>query len=164
MKKLIVCILLLSMLTAVVSGCSSTAGYFKGQWSFSKISSVEIAPDVDQSVIDMLMQEYGAEDKKGVEESALSKFAADGIFAPCYLKFDKKFSYTYDPVMEREATWVFYQTGENEGFISFYSELNAADGNPDPITNPTVVYNAETDTLFLTLHYISFMVTVELSR
>ena len=164
MKKLIVCILLLSMLTAVFAGCSSSPKYFKGEWNFSKISSVEIAPDVDQSVIDMLMQEYGAEDKKGVEESALSKFAADGIFAPCYLKFDKKFSYTYDPVMEREATWVFYQTGENEGFISFYSELNAVDGNPDPITNPTVVYNAETDTLFLTLHYISFMVTVELSR
>lgn len=164
MKKLVVFVLLLSMLTAVVSGCSSSANHFKGQWRFSKISSVEIAPDVDQSVIDQLMQEYGAEDKKGVEESALNKFAADGIFAPCYLKFDKKFSYTYEPIMEREATWVFYQTGENEGFLSFYSELDAADGNPDPITNPAVVYNAETDTLLLTLHYISFMVTVELSR
>jgi hypothetical protein len=66
--------------------------------------------------------------------------------------------------MDREATWVFYQTGENEGFLSFYTELDATNGNPDPILYPSVVYNAETDTLLMTLHYIGFMVTIELTR
>ena len=59
---------------------------------------------------------------------------------------------------------VFYQTGENEGFISFYAELDVADGNPDPTNNPAIIYNAETDTLYMTINYISFMVTIELSR
>ena len=45
-----------------------------------------------------------------------------------------------------------------------YTELNVADGNPDPVTNPAVVYDSENDTLSLTLKYAAFMVTVELTR
>ena len=164
MKKLVIFALVLSIMTVAFIGCSKTPDYFKGEWKFSKISKVEIAPEVSESGIAELMQTYGAEDEKGLEAKALAAFAADGTFASCYLKFDKKFSYSYDPVMDREATWVFYQTGENEGFISFYAELDAADGNPDPVNNPVIVYHAETDTISMTINYISFMVTIELSR
>lgn len=164
MKKLVIFALVLSMMTVAFFGCSKTPDYFKGEWKFSKISKVEISPEAAESTIAELIQEYGAEDENGLKEKALAKFAADGTFASCYLKFDKKFSYTYDPVMDREATWVFYQTGENEGFISFYGELDVADGNPDPINNPAIVYNAETDTVCMTINYGAFMATIELSR
>jgi hypothetical protein len=66
--------------------------------------------------------------------------------------------------MDREATWVFYQTSDNEGFLSFYTELDATDANPDPILYPSVVYVEQSNTLLLTLNYIGFMVTVELTR
>ena len=164
MKKLVVFLLLVSMMTVALCGCSATPKHFKGDWKFAKISKVEIGSNVSESVIADLFEEYGVADKKSVEESALAAFTADGTFAPCYLKFNGKQAYTYDPVMEREATWAFYQTGENEGFISVYTELNVADGNPDPVTNPAVVYDSENDTLSLTLKYAAFMVTVELTR
>ena len=164
MKKIIIVALVLSIIAASFIGCDAKAGQFKGQWSFSKISKVELGADVQESQIADLMEEYGAEDKKGIEEGALAAFTADGTFDPCYLNFDKKYTYTYDPTMDREATWVFYKTGENEGFISFYTDLNAADGNPDPRSNPTIVYNAENDTMLMTLTYMSFTVTVELTK
>ena len=164
MKKLAIFVIVLSILAVSLVACNTKPDHFTGQWKFSKINKVEFSPEVSESYINELKEQYGAEDKKGVEESALAMFTADGTFAPCYLNFDKKYSYTYDPIMDREATWVFYQTGDNEGFISFYAELDAADGNPDPITNPSVVYIAETNTLLLTLKYSAFMVTVELTR
>ena len=164
MKKLIIFALMLSLLTAALLGCNKTPDQFKGQWKFAKISKVEIASHVSESTITELMEQYGAQDKTGVEERALAAFVADKTFDSCYLNFEKKFSYTYDPLLDREATWVFYQTGENEGFISFYAELDAADGNPDPVNNPVIVYHAETDTISMTINYISFMVTIELSR
>lgn len=164
MKKLVIFALVLSMIVAVFSGCATTPKQFAGEWRFAGISKVELVSDVSEDSIDQLMQVYGAEDEAGIEANALASFTADGTFAPCYVSFDKKYTYTYDPIMEREATWVFYQTGDNEGFLSFYAELDAADGNPDPRNNPDVVYNAETDTLYVTINYSVFMVTVELSR
>ena len=110
------------------------------------------------------MQEYGAEDKAGIEAKALAALTADKIFNPCYVNFGDKYTYTYDPILNREATWTFYKTGDNTGFISFYGELNAADGNPDPSFHPDIVYNAESGTLLMTLGYYDFMVTVELCR
>ena len=164
MKKLIAFIVVVAMVSVALLGCNALPKHFTGEWKFSKISKVEIDPNVNEGIVAGLLEEYDAADKNGVETSALAAFTADGTFAPCYLTFSGKDAYTYDPVMEREATWVFYQTGDNEGFISFYTDLNAADGNPDPVTNPVVKYHPETNTLSLTLKYAAFLVTVELSR
>ena len=93
------------------------------------------------------------------------KFTADETFASVYIKFGGKHTYTYDPIMEREATWVFYQTSENEGFISFYAELDVNDGNPDPIVCPEISYNPDSNTVYMVLNaYGSFMITIELTR
>ena len=164
MKRLVIFVVVLSIIAVSLFACNTKSDHFDGEWKFSKISKVELASDVDESSLDYLKEEYGAEDEKGIEEKALARFTADGTFNPCYFNFGKKQSYTYDPIMDREATWVFYKTGDNEGFLSFYSELDASNGNPDPILYPSVVYVEETDTLLLTLHYIGFMVTVELTR
>jgi hypothetical protein len=128
-----------------------------------ELEAKRIARQTDERMAE-LKEEYSAEDAQGVVAGALAKFNADGTFAPCYLNFGKKLSYTYDPIMDREATWVFYQTGENEGFLSFYAELDAAAGNPDPTNNPPVAYVAENNTLLLTLHYVAFVVTIELTK
>jgi hypothetical protein len=164
MKKFIVFALVLSVMATFLIACNKTPAQFKGEWKFSKISKVELRSDLSEDAIADLKLVYGDEDVKGVEKNALEKFTADGTFTPCYVNFESKFSYTYDPILEREAAWVFYQTGENEGFLSFYTELDASLGNPDPTNNPDVVYNAETDTLLVTLQYSAFMVTVEMSR
>lgn len=164
MKKLLILTLVLAMLAVAFVGCDAKAQHFTGEWKFSKISKVEIASDVSAERIEELKAEYGAADEAGVAAAVLADFNADGTFTPCYVKFEKKSCYTYDPLMEREATWVLYQTGENEGFISFYSELDAADGNPDPANNPAVVYDPATDTLSLTLRYVAYTVTIELVR
>ena len=164
MKKLVIFALVLAMITVPFLGCNKTPAHFKGEWHFSKISKIEISSTANEDVINDLKQQYGAEDEQGIIENALAAFTADKTFEPCYLKFDKTYTYTYDPAMEREATWVFYKTGENVGFISFYSELDAADGNPDPASNPDIVYNPETGTMLMTIKYIAFMVTIELSK
>lgn len=164
MKKFIVFALVLSVMATFLIACNKTPAQFKGEWKFSKISKVELRSDLSEDTIADLKMVYGDEDVKGVEKNALEKFTADGTFTPCYVNFESKFSYTYDPILEREATWVFYQTGDNEGFLSFYTELDAADGNPDPISHPSIVYNAENDTLLMTIYYIGFVVTIELGR
>lgn len=164
MKKIVVFTLAISLVALALVACGAKSDHFTGQWKFSKISKVEISPDMDESNITYLKEVYGADDENGIEENALAKFIADGVFNPCYLNFGKDLSYTYDPIMDREATWAFYQTSDNEGFLSFYSELDVTDTNPDPILYPSVVYVAETNTLLLTLNYIGFMVTVELVR
>ena len=165
MKKLIVFALIFAMLTIPFVGCTKTPAHFTGNWSFSKISKVQLlSVDMSEDDLNALMDFYSATTPEGIEANALAAFAADGTFAPCYLKFEKKNSYSYDPVGEREATWVFYQTGENTGFLSFYAELNAADGNPDPANNPDVVYDPESGTLSMTIRHTAFKVTVELTK
>ena len=164
MKKILAFVLAVSVMTLALIGCTVTPSHFSGEWHFSEIKSVEIVPDTPEYVIDILKQTYSAEDEDGIIAGALAAFTADNTFASCYLKFDTKYTYTYDPVMDREATWVFYKTGDNTGFISFYTELDAAEGNPDPINNPDLVYDAQSNTMLMTINYISFMVTLELSR
>ena len=87
MKKLIIFALILSLLTAALLGCNKTPDQFKGQWKFAKISKVEIASHVSESTIAELMEQYGAQDKTGVEERALAAFVADKTFDSCYLNF-----------------------------------------------------------------------------
>ncbi len=164
MKKLVVFVLLLSFATAAFFGCNASENAFAGEWRFSRISEIEITPDADEYLLTLLKEEYGAEDENGIVAAALAAFKADKLFEPCYVRFDKGHTYTYDPVMDREATWVFYQTGENEGFLSFYTELDPSDVTPDPAVFPPVVYSAETNTLSLTIKYTAFVVTVELTR
>lgn len=164
MKKLVIFALLLSIVSASLFACSTSSDHFKGQWKFSKISKIKLDESLDEDIIADLKEGYGAEDVNGIEAKALEKFKNEKTFDPCYINFDKKRSYTYDPAMEREATWVFYQTGDNEGFLSFYGELDAADGNPDPVTCPPIVYNAESDTLLMTIRYVGFDVTIEFIR
>ena len=67
--------------------------------------------------------------------------------------------------MEREATWFFYQTGENEGFISYDGMLDANNGNPAPIVFPDISYKADTNSMYITINdYSAFMITLKLSR
>ena len=163
MKKLVIFALVLSIMAVALIGCG-TKTQFKGNWNFSQITKVELVPDLEESRIDGLKEQYSAEDEKGIIDAALAAFKADKIFDACYINFDKKYTYTYDPVLDREATWAFYQLGDNAGFISFYTELDVTDSNPDPVLYPDIVYNAETGTMLMTLNYYSFMVTIELTR
>lgn len=164
MKKLVVFALVLSFTIAAFLGCSASESGFTGEWSFSKISKIELTSNADEYLLNLLKEEYGAEDEDGIVAAALDTFKAEKLFDPCYVHFDKDRTYTYDPSMDREATWVFYKTGENEGFLSFYTEIDPSDVTPDPEVFPPVVYNAETDTLSLTIKYAAFIVTVELAR
>ena len=163
MRKLVIFAIVLSMLAVSLLSCGASSP-FSGQWKFSKISSVEIASTVDEDWMNSLKEQYGAEDKAGIEANALAAFNESGVFAPCYINFEKKNTYTYDPNLDREATWKFYKTGDNTGFISFYTELEATDTNPDPATYPDIVYNAETGVMSMTLYYLGFMVTIELTK
>ena len=164
MKKLITALFLVTVMLISAVGCFSSSNCFTGEWKFSQINSVELQPGLDQSTIDLLKQTYNAVDEDGIETNALIKFVSEGIFVPCYLNFDRRFAYTYDPVMDREATWKLYELTETTGFLSFYTELDATNGNPDPILYPDLVYNVETETMSITINYISFMVTVDLVR
>lgn len=164
MKKILSIVFVLVLATVAFVGCNGAPKQFSGEWKFSKISKVELLSNLDEDVMDFLKQDYGAEDEEGVVIGAFNRLVNEGTYENYYLKFEKKYTYTYDPIMEREATCVFYKTAENEGFISFYAELDAAEGNPDPINNPVVIYDAETDTMSVVVNYGSFMVTLELTR
>ena len=164
MKKIVILALVLSMIVAIFAGCGKTSDHFTGQWNFSKIQKVEIASDAYEGSVDNLKEQYGAADENGIVEAVLADFKTDKVFDPYYVRFEKKQTYTYDPVLDREATWVLYKTGENEGFLSFYTELDTTDITLDPAVFPPVVYNAETDTLLVTVRYGAFLVTIELTR
>ena len=151
MKKLILLALALSVLALAFVGCNGAPSHFSGEYTFSKISKVELGPEVSDETLDALKEHYGVDDKAGVEAALLDFYASDSAFNSCYVKFDKKNTYTYDPIFEREATWVFFQTGDNEGFLSFYTEIDPADVTPDPLVFPPVVYNAENGILTLTI-------------
>lgn len=164
MKKIISTVLILTLMAVSLFGCGGSPKHFSGEWKFSKISKVEFVRELGDGVLDLLKQEYNAENEADILSNALDRFVADETFASVYLKFGGKHTYTYDPLMEREATWVFYQTSENGGFISFYSELDSSDGNPDPVICPEIRYDADTDIMNITINYGSFMVTLELTR
>lgn len=163
MKKLVIFTILLSIMTLALFGCGAPK-HFSGEWKFSKISSVEVTSNVHESWLIRFEEEYGAKDQASINAAALDALSKDGIFAPYYVNFTRKYTYTYDPIMEREATWCFFQTGDNTGFISFYTELDIEQGNPDPSIFPEIAYNAEADVLFVTLYHVGFTVTLELTR
>ena len=163
MKRFLTLALVVSMLAIVLVGCAP-ADQFSGKWTFSKVVDMELASTVTAEELDLMKEYFNAEDAEGVAAAALTQYTAEGVFAPCYVNFAGKDTYTYDPAMDREATWRFYKTGENEGFLSFYTELDASEGNLDPINWPNVVYHAESNTITMTINYLGFMVTLELTK
>ncbi len=165
MKKILSLIIVLTLAAVSLFGCNSAPKHFTGEWKFSAVEKVEFIPALDEGTLDMLKQVYNAEDEESILNNALDSFIADKTFENFYLKFDGKYTYTYDSIMDREATWVFYQTSETEGFISFDAELDVNNGNPDPVVYPEISYKADTDAMFITLNnYGSFMVTLKLTR
>lgn len=164
MKKFLSVVLLVTVLALSLFGCSSTPQHFKGKWNFSQIVKVELATDLYEGDVDILKESYGANTEEELLDSALEQFLEDETFNTYYIKFDTKYTYTYDPLFEREATWAFYQTGENTGFISYATELDASAGNPAPEIFPEISYKADTNTLVIVERYSSFMVTLELKR
>ena len=165
MKKFLSVIIGLTLMAVSLFGCSETPKHFTGEWKFSEVEKVEFIPVLPEGTLDLLKEEYNAEDEEGIINNALARFVAEGTFANFYLKFDGKKTYTYDPFADREATWVFYKTSENEGFISFYAELDVKEGNPDPVVCPAISYKADTNTMYIVLsNYSSFMITIALTR
>ena len=164
MKKFLSVVMLLTILSLSLFGCSNTPKHFTGEWKFSQIVKVELATDIPTGTLDLLKEAYGVDTEEGVKNSALTQFIAEETFNPYYIKFDKKYTYTYDALFIREATWAFYQTSENEGFVSYDTELDVSAGNPAPEIFPEISYESETDTLFIIERYSSFMVTLALTR
>ena len=165
MKKLLNLLIALTLILVCLSGCTKQPKHFTGEWKFSEIVKVDLSPEIDNYTLDALKQRYNAEDDETILSNAFAKFTQDGTFANFYLKFDKKHTYTYDAIMEREATWFFYQTGENEGFISYDGMLDANNGNPAPVVFPNISYKADTNSMYITINdYSAFMVTLKLSR
>lgn len=165
MKKLLSLLISLTLILVCLSGCTKEPKPFTGEWKFSEIVKVDLSPEIDDYTLDALKQIYNAEDEETILINAFAKFTQDGTFASFYLKFDKKYTYTYDAIMEREATWFFYQTGENEGFISYDGMLDANNGNPAPVVFPDISYKADTNSMYITINdYSAFMITLKLSR
>lgn len=164
MKKLVAFVLLFSVMALSLFGCNATPKCFTGEWKYSSIVSVELRTDLYTGELDNLKQEFNAEDEEGVVANALNSFATNETFSAFYLRFDRKFAYTNDILMEREATWAVYVLNETDAFISIYTELDASNGNPYPDINPDLKYNAETETMLITMDYRSFMVTLKLTR
>lgn len=161
MKKVISLILAALMLTCVLSACSAKSSFTTGDWIFSKVVNVTIKEDLDEAFLAELKEEFNVSTDEELEKAALESFIEEKTFEATYIKFDKDRAYTYDEIMERESTWAYYITGENEGFLSVYTDLNVEDGNPDPITNPVLKYNPETKTLSMDIWHASYIVTVE---
>lgn len=165
MKKLLSLLIALTLILVCLSGCTKQPKHFTGEWKFAEITKIEFSPEIDDYTLDILKQIYNAEDEETILSNAFAKFTQDGTFAIFYLKFDKEYTYTYDAIMEREATWFFYQTGENEGFISYDGMLDANNGNPAPVVFPDISYKADTDNMYITINdYSAFMITLKLSR
>ena len=164
MKKIVAVALLLSLMALSLVGCTAPASTFSGEWRFSKIAKVEISPEASEEMIELYKEHYGVTDTDGLIASARADFEADGAFNACYIRFEGDRTYTYDPAMDREATWVFFKTAENEGFLSFYTEIDPSEVTPDPIVFPPVVYDAQANTLSMPMQYSVFIVTVELAK
>ena len=165
MKKFLSLIAVLTLTAICLFGCKVAPKHFKGEWKFSQVCEVALSSELTTNEIQTLKEVYGVDSEEGIINTALAQFTEENTFANSYLKFGGKHTYTYDPLMEREATWVFYQTSENGGFISFYSELDVNDGNPDPVVCPEISYNADTNIMYITINaYGAFMVTLELTR
>lgn len=165
MKKILSLIIVLTLSAICLFGCNSMPKHFTGEWKFSQISKVELSTELSTFEIEMLKEAYGVDSEEGIINSRLAQFAEEETFANYYLKFGKEYTYTYDPLFDREVTWAFYQTSENKGFISYDTQLDASAGNPAPEVFPEISYNPDTDTMVIVEPYSSYyIVTLELKR
>ena len=164
MKKIVTLLLLVTVMAVSLFGCNPTPQHFTGEWRFQELVQVELSTELSQGEIDTLKEIYSAETEEEIATKAKDKFILEDTFANFYLKFASKNVYTYDPLMDREATWVLYQLTENTGFISFYTELDASAGNPYPSICPSLSYDAQIDTMTIVMDHGSFMVTLTLVR
>ena len=162
MKKIFRTLFMLLLIACSLVGCAPK--HFSGKWNFNDITDIEFAPSIEESIIEEYKEFYGTEDVAEIEAAVLAKFKEEGLFAPSYINFDGKYTYAYDVAMGREATWVFFQTSENEGFLSFYTEIDPSEGNPDPEIFPPLIYNSETNNLYMIYKYTAFMFTIEFVR
>ena len=164
MKKIFSVVVLFAIMILTVFGCGGSAKHFTGEWKFSKITKVECSSDFTQSDLDDFKEFYDVETKEDVAQIIMDTLVEGEIYKSYYIKFDGKKAYTLDPLMEREATWAFYQTGDNTGFISYDTQLDASAGNPAPEVFPGISYLADSDTLVIVERYSVYMVTIELKR
>lgn len=166
MKKILSLVVVLMLMAICLFGCDATPEQFKGEWKFSEVIKVEFIPDeLPNGMLDLLKEEYGAEDEADILKKARERYIEEGTFANYYLNFSEEYTYTYDPFMDREATWFFYQISENEGFISFDGNLDVNNGNPAPSVYPNIFYDADTDTICIVENnYTSFLITLKLTR
>ena len=164
MKKFLSLIIGLTLMVFCLFGCSTTPKHFTGEWKFLQINKVELATDLSTGTIDMLKEAYGVDTEEGIVNYISSYITTNETFNAYYLKFDKTYTYSYDALSERKVTWAFYQTGENQGFISYSTELDASEGNPAPEVFPEITYKPDTDTMIIVERYSDFMVTLELKR
>ena len=59
----------------------------------------------------------------------------------------------------------FYPTPGTISTAMFYTELDPSEGNTDPLNYPDLVYQADSDTMYIVVHdYFAFMITLELTR
>ncbi len=164
MKKIFTMVLAFTLVVCSLFGCSKMPKHFTGEWKFAELTQLELVSGLTANEMEAVQERYNASSKEGIESNAKAEMLDAGIYDNYYIKFTKKFTYTYDPIFEREATWKFYQTGENNGFISFYTELNVEDGNPDPIICPEISYDADNDVLYIVECVHPFMATIKLTR
>jgi hypothetical protein len=165
MKKIFSLLVVLTLMAVSLFGCNTAPFHFTGEWKFSKVNKVEFLSELPEGTLDVLKELYGAENEEDIIKNAFDRFVSEKTFENFYLKFDGKYTYTYDPFMDREATWFFYKTGEYTGFISYDGELEVTDKNPFPEVFHDISYNADTDTMFISItNYSSFMITLELKR
>lgn len=165
MKKVISVFLTVILVACLFTACGGS-DYAKGEWVFSRVVGVELKEEVAtspgyESYLNELYTEYNASNEEELEAAMLAEIIENGDFTPCYINFKSDRVAFYDVIMEREATYVYYETGENEGFFSVYTELDPADGNPDPLTNPPLVYNPETKTITVSLGYGAVVAILE---
>ena len=166
MKKFITFLLLITVLAVSLFGCGpTTEDCFSGEWNYSSVQSVELAPDLDSSMVEALKEYFYAETEEELVANAKDAFITAGTFNTFYLNFGSEFAYTYEPIFERETTWTFYKLTANEGFLSYATELEFTNFNPYPVVFPDLLYVSETNTMLITMNYTtSIVVTLELAR
>ena len=164
-KKFFGLIICLTIAVLSLFGCSATPSHFTGEWRFDEVVAVSFAETPSESELSYLKETYNAQNETEILNNALASYLSNETFADFYLKFDGNFTYTYDPFADREATWKFYQISENEGFISYDTELDVTNGNPFPTVFPDITYDTDANATFITINdYGSFMITLKLTR
>ena len=162
MKKLIKRVFVLLMVVFGLVGCAPK--HFTGRWNYVAVADVQIASSVSDARLEELKEEYGVNDKLALQTAVCDELNEEQTLKDYYLNLNGKNTKSWDPNLNREASWILYQTSETEGFLSFYELEDASQGNPDPSICPSLRYNNEIDVMYVTLKYIAFMVTLTLSR